>query len=212
MEGVTTPRPKARTRNRRGEGGLLRDEIVGAAERLLEREGDEEAITLRSVAREAGISAPSIYAHFADREAIIDAVLDLAFARLLQIITTATDGVDDPPESLLTGCRAYVRFGAEEPARYKVLFNRTRVPAAPATSHEQDVWAERLKAFQTLVDGVTRCVEAGVSDSTDPFADAVAIWTAMHGTVMLRQFAPGFPWPDPAASFDETVRRLARLR
>ena len=203
--------PGGRTRNRRGEGGLLRDEIVAAAERILEREGDETAITLRSVAREAGISAPSIYAHFADRDAIVEAVLDVAFERLNKLVVetmAALHDRDDPVVRLLTGCHAYVDFARREPARYRVLFGRRRksagdVPRAPL---------RRLESFQTLVDSVAACVAAGRSDSTDPFADAVLLWTAMHGVVMMRQSAPGFPWPPFHESVEALALRIARIR
>jgi AcrR family transcriptional regulator len=202
-----------RTRNRRGEGGLLRDEIILAAERLLEREGTEEAITLRSVAREAGIAAPSIYGHFADRDAILDAVLDRAFERLRQHIVAATDPLTDPVESLLAGCQAYVDFGMTEPARYKVLFARIRsAPPAAAVSLDEPLWVARLAAFQTLVDGIANCAKAGRSASTDPFGDATQLWTAMHGAVTLRQFVPAFKWPPLEATVEELVRRIAQVR
>ena len=77
MEPKTTPRP----RNPRGTGDRLRDEILIAAEELL-RDMPGEALTLRAVARAAGITAPSIYRHFIDREAIIRAVVDRAFDEL----------------------------------------------------------------------------------------------------------------------------------
>lgn len=50
----------ARQRNRRGEGAHLRDEIIAGASAILERTGSEENLTLRAVAREVGIAAPSI--------------------------------------------------------------------------------------------------------------------------------------------------------
>lgn len=209
--------PGGRTRNRRGEGGLLRDEIVAAAERILEREGDEAAITLRSVAREAGISAPSIYAHFADRDAIVEAVLDIAFERLRQLILdTAGLLEDDPVGSLLAGCHAYVDFGVREPARYRVLFGRVREgrPELKAPLRLQDVppqWRHRLQAFEVLVDGLAACAAAGRSASTDPFADATTLWTAMHGAVMMRQFVPGFPWPPLSEAVDAIVLRIGRI-
>ena len=199
----------SRTRNRRGEGGRLRDEIILAAERLLEREGTEEAITLRSVAREAGIAAPSIYGHFEDRDAILDAVLDRAFERLRAHIVAATDPLTDPVDSLVAGCQAYVDFAMSEPARYKVLFARVR--SGPAASLEEPIWAARLAAFQTLVDGIAECAAAGRSASTNPFADATQLWTAMHGAVTLRQFVPAFPWPPLDATVDDLVRRIARV-
>ncbi|WP_432975343.1 TetR/AcrR family transcriptional regulator [Dactylosporangium sp. CA-233914] len=206
-----------RARNRRGEGVLLRDEIVAAAERLLEREGTEEALTLRSVAREAGISAPSIYTHFADRDAILDAVLDIAFERLLRLVTQSTEGVSDPVERLLAGCHAYVRFGMQDPARYRVLFGRQRAgrPGAGSPVDMSDlpeVWRRRLDAFMVLVSGVRACVEAGRSASTDPFADASTLWTSLHGAVTMRQFVPGFPLPPLERTVDDLVHRIALIQ
>src|SRR5262252_4336768 len=93
-----------RERNRRGEGGKLRADILAGATSLLEQTGSEEAVTLRAVAREVGISAPSIYAHFADREAIVDAIVDTAFADFNVAVRAAIAGVPDPVERLRTGC------------------------------------------------------------------------------------------------------------
>jgi AcrR family transcriptional regulator len=206
-----------RTRNRRGEGALLRDEIVAAAERVLEREGNEEALTLRSVAREAGIAAPSIYTHFADREAILEAVLDIAFERLRLLVLNAAGPVTDPVERLLAGCLAYVNFGMNDPARYRVLFGRRRVgrPTLEAQgdiANLPEVWRRRLDAFMVLVEALRECVNAGRSASTDPFADATTIWTSMHGAVTMRQFIPGFPLPPLEKTVDDLVRRIALIK
>jgi AcrR family transcriptional regulator len=192
-----------RRRNRRGEGTKLRDDIIAAATTLLERTGVEESVTLRSVAREVGIAAPSIYAHFPDREAILIAVVSAAFDDLRDALADISPR-DDPVEALLAGCRAYARFAVDRPTRYRVLFGRTRSGPAPE--------AARLDVFQVLVDAIAACVAAGRSDSTDPFADAVALWSAMHGAVSLRAAAPRFPWPPLDDSVDDLVRRLARVR
>ncbi|WP_344620376.1 TetR/AcrR family transcriptional regulator [Dactylosporangium salmoneum] len=208
---------RGRTRNRRGEGALLRDEIVAAAERLLEREGNEEALTLRSVAREAGISAPSIYGHFADRDAILGAVLDIGFERLRLLVLGAADGIEDPVERLLAGCQAYARFGMEDPARYRVLFGRRRSDR-PSMSSPADiaglpeVWRRRLDAFMVMVDSLAECVKAGRSASADPFADATTLWTSLHGAVVMRQFIPGFPMPPLQRAVEDLVRRIGLIR
>ncbi|MFI5912627.1 TetR/AcrR family transcriptional regulator [Dactylosporangium sp. NPDC051541] len=205
-----------RTRNRRGEGALLRDEIVAAAERVLEREGNEEALTLRSVAREAGISAPSIYTHFADRDAILEAVLDIAFERLRGIVLTSAEDVADPVERLVAGCQAYARFGMDDPARYRVLFGRQRtgrptLESVAALADLPEVWRRRLEAFTVLVDALRECVAAGRSTSTDPFADATTLWTSMHGAVVMRQFVPGFPMPPIERAVDDLVHRIGLI-
>ena len=81
---VHAPRGGAgRRRNARGEGGRLAEEIVAGAIAIIERTGSDEEVTLRSVAREVGIAAPSIYTHFPDREAILWAVVQVVFDWIL---------------------------------------------------------------------------------------------------------------------------------
>jgi AcrR family transcriptional regulator len=197
----------SRRRNRRGEGARLREDILAAATAILERDGVEESVTLRSVAREIGIAAPSIYAHFADREAILLAVIDAAFDELATAIFAAMgDEQADPVASLLAGCRAYTAFAVARPGRYRILFGRTRAAGMPEPR------PGRLDVFQTLVDGVAACAEAGRSDSEDPFGDATLIWSAMHGAITLRTAAGTFPWPPLERGIDEVVYRLGRLR
>src|ERR1700722_5112641 len=113
-----------RERNRRGEGSRLRADILAGAPQLLEQTGSEEAVTLRAVARQVGISAPSIYGHFPDREAIVDAIVDDAFSDFNQAISSAIEDKADPLARLRAGCAASLRFAAERPSRYKLLFER----------------------------------------------------------------------------------------
>ncbi|QFZ20903.1 TetR/AcrR family transcriptional regulator [Saccharothrix syringae] len=201
-DGPSTP---SRPRNRRGEGPRLREDIVRAATALIVRAGTDQALTLRSVAREVGISAPSIYAHFTDREAIVEAVVLEAITQLHEAVGTAVTAHGDPVEGLLAGCAAYVDFGTREPARYRVLFDWSR--PKPDTARADD---PGLDAFRVLVDNLEACVRAGRSTSTDPFADAVALWTALHGRVLLRASLPDFPWP-AADTLERTVLSLGRI-
>ncbi|MEV6521532.1 TetR/AcrR family transcriptional regulator [Longispora sp. NPDC051575] len=205
---MKTSETAGRHRNPRGEGGRLRGEILSAATALIVRTGSDEAVTLRSVAREVGISAPSIYSHFADRDAIIAAVVEEALEQLAEAVRTATAEHTDPVDRLLAGCAAYVDHSTRESARYQVLFGFARQKAELADDDGKG--PEFLGGFDLLVDGVTRCAEAGRSASTDPFADAVLIWTALHGQVVLRANIPFFPWP-PDDGVEQLVLRLARI-
>jgi AcrR family transcriptional regulator len=194
-----------RPRNRRGEGRLLRAEIVAAAAGILAREGGEEAVTLRSVAREIGIAAPSIYAHFDDRQAIIDAVVDEAFAELHRRVTSY-DRSPDPVHNLVAGCMGYVRFALEQPATYRILFG-----LAPTTPVDAETAGRRTAGFTALVDALTVCVAAGRSTSTEPFSDSADIWSALHGTATLRTSRPSFPWPPLERSVRQLVQRLGLI-
>jgi len=208
----TVPR---RQRNARGQGGRLTGDIVSAALTLIERTGSDEAVTLRAVAREIGIAAPSIYAHFPDREAIVAAAVATIFDELSAAIVRGTDlAGDDPVDRLIAGCEAYVAFGLAHPARYAVLFSARRMapqdyePASPAPRGPggRPALALGAHAFALLLDALEDCVTGGVSASTDVVADATAVWVALHGTVSLRtSLSARFPWPRQA----EFVRGLA---
>jgi hypothetical protein len=67
------------------------------------------------------------------------------------------------------------------------------------------------RAFGLLVNAVAACVEADLSTSADPFADATAIWVAMHGYAVLYPSRPAFPWPDSDATLERIVTALAGL-
>jgi AcrR family transcriptional regulator len=197
-----------RERNRRGEGGKLREDILAGAAGLLERTGNEEAVTLRAVAREVGISAPSIYAHFPDREAIVEAVVDGAFAdfnaAVVEVVNAAIAAGAGPREIVRAGCAAYLRFAAERPNRYKLLFERQHLIGGDAP----DV---QIEGFDLLVRSIQGCVAAGISASTDPARDATAIWLALHGYATLPSRLPMFPWPEPEALLDRIIDGLAQI-
>ncbi|MFC9997084.1 TetR/AcrR family transcriptional regulator [Nocardia sp. NPDC127526] len=177
--------PAARSRNRRGEGGLLRNELVEAAGRLLEELAGVEALSLRAVAREAGIAPQSLYLHFADRRELLTAVYAVRFAELHEVLTAAVEAEDGAAERLSALCRAYVDYGLGHPGHYRVLFGTAGMPGWEPSVERMP----GLTTFQLLADSVAAC------GSKDPGATAACVWAAMHGLIMLRQDRPSFPWP-----------------
>ena len=185
---------------------------------LIERTGSADAVTLRAVAREVGIAAPSIYAHFPDRDAVLMAVVARVFGELAEAIERGRESAgQDPADRLVAGCEAYVAFGLEHPARYGVLFSR-QLPAAPDSGKPVPIGPDGApvlevgaESFTLLVQAIEACVAAGVSASVDVVADAIAVWVALHGAVSLHTALPHFPWPDPAAFVRQLVLPLARV-
>lgn len=208
----------ARRRNARGQGSRLADDIVTGALALIERTGSDEAVTLRAVAREIGIAAPSIYAHFADRDAILMAVVVRVFDELRDAVEQGTAAAGpDTVGRLLSGCEAYLRYGLDHPARYRVLFGqRAMSPEAycqpvPLGPDGRPVMEFGAEAFALLVQAIEDCAAAGASASTDAVADATAVWVALHGAVTLQTTLPGFPWPGLPAFARQLVLPLARV-
>jgi AcrR family transcriptional regulator len=203
-----------RERNRRGEGARLRDEILAGATELLERSGgSEEAVTLRAVARQVGISAPSIYAHFADRQAIVDAIVNGAFADFNGAIKAASDAAVQagagPGQRLRAMGAAYLEFAAERPNRYQLLFERRNLIGTGFSEANRLI---RVESFDLLVASVQACVDTGISATDDPARDAMAIWAALHGFATLRSFRPQFAWPSTDTMLDRIVCGLAQIR
>ena len=187
---MSTSGERTRERNPQGEGARLRDELIAAAGRLLAAD-DVGSLSLRGVAREAGVAAPSVYLHFASKEALLRAVVSAHFAALQRAIEIGVASGHDPTSRLLAGCLAYCRYAVEQPSSYQLLFNTPR----PDIKDAGFSGTSGAAAFQTLVDGVTSCIAAGAARPGDPFRMATDIWSALHGTASLRRASTGFPWP-----------------
>ena len=196
--------------NRRGEGARLRDEIVHAATGLAEENSDLGGITLRAVARRAGVTAPSIYAHFDNLDKVIDAVIASTFEDLARSLERDLHGHTDPIARLRALSHGYASFGAGNPRLYRLLFGPDRPQPSPVTTKSIDSMPG-AKAFAMLVGGIQACVEAGHSSSADPQRDAIALWAALHGYVGLLASRPDFPWPPDGSVIDQFVDRLAYL-
>jgi AcrR family transcriptional regulator len=202
---------RPRRRNKRGEGALLQEDIVRAAATLLETTGRDDALTLRAVARAAGITAPSIYAHFADRDEILVAVVERTFSELAEALRPGATG--EPLPALYAVCRAYLDFAAEHPHRYRVLFQRHSItPAEPVDKRKHVDTMIGADAFGVLLDVIRACIDAGVSDETSAQAATVRVWVSLHGMATLRASLPGFPWPPREALLQDLITRVADLR
>ena len=186
---------------------------------LIERTGSDEAVTLRAVAREVGIAAPSIYAHFPDRDAIVMAVVVRIFDELTEAIEAGAEaGGPGSGCRLVAGLRGVrgLRARATRPATACCSpgggrQRRTTASRSRSAPDGRPVLEFGAESFALLVQDIEDCVSAGVSASTDVVADATAVWVALHGTVTLRTALPGFPWPGLAPQLRHEVLALARV-
>jgi AcrR family transcriptional regulator len=185
----------------------LREELIAAAGRLLTDGGDPDALSLRAVAREAGVAAPSVYLQFENKDALLQAVVLEHFALFRRAIEASVDEADMPAPRLFEGCLAYCRFAIEHPGSYRIIFE-TPLPKWPTLpTHE----LPGMDTFQILVDGVAGCIAAGIARPDDPVRIATDIWVALHGMVSLRARLPGFPWPPIEPQLADILYALAGI-
>src|SRR6516164_2161993 len=118
-----------RRRNPRGQGDRLRSDIIAAASQLL---ADPKAppLTLRGVARAAGVAATSVYLHFADTDALVLAVADQHFGQLADAQQAARDVAATPRAAVRAMALAYCEFGLANPGLYQVMFTSPLPPVA----------------------------------------------------------------------------------
>lgn len=203
-----------RQRAKRGQGDLLRAEILDAAGRLLAERGDEDAVSIRMIADAVGVTPPSIYLHFPDKDALIEAVCEERFTEFDEALEKAATGAGDPLEELRERGRAYVRFGLANPEHYRVLFmakHDRSMSLAELVEPDGDAGAG-ARSFGHLVAAVERARDAGAIETADPVVTAILLWSGFHGIVSLLISEPGFPWPETEvlveALLDEQERGL----
>lgn len=160
--------PKKTARASAYHHGDLREALRSAAIAILEEVG-LAGLSLRAIARKAGVSHAAPYRHFANHEALLVALAVEGFEALRAVIAHAAAIPNDPPERITTIGGAYMRFAAENPALTQLMFG----PQIP----NRDAVPELVAAADAVG------VEIG-SSLGDP-ALGLAVWAAVHGLAML---------------------------
>jgi AcrR family transcriptional regulator len=154
----------------------LRQRILDAAADLLREEG-VAALSMREVARRAGVTHQAPYHHFADRESILAELVTGGFSMLADRLARANDGAarHGPRRVLYDAGHAYVDFALEQPGRFRIMFrpelcDPTRFPAAAEAGD---------RAHTELMRMVT--IVHGAPDE----ALATLHWSQVHGLASL---------------------------
>ena len=200
---ISTPRP----RNPKGKGERLRHDIISAATALIGEHG-QEGLTLRAIARTAGVTAPAIYDHFDDLDDVRRAVIDHTFVELAAFLARQAGDRTEPADRLDALCRAYVEFGITQPQQYAVMFGAGAMSPSPTAVPKSVETMPGAGAFELLLEAVRACPDRGGQHDGQSLHTAMAVWVALHGYVGLRVAAPDFPWPAGDALLETLVQRL----
>ena len=143
--------------------GDLRTAVLGAAARIIEKEG-LAGLSVREAARRAGVSHNAPYRHFPDREALLAALAQEGFALLQKSLESCTGRELG---------QAYVRFALEHPQRFRLMFGGT-LPLGKypdLQQHARGTFAKLQSAFAGL--------------GTEAEFAAAAAWALVHGLAQL---------------------------
>jgi AcrR family transcriptional regulator len=175
-----------RRRAQRGSGEQLRGEIIAAAKTLLAAGRTADQLTIRAVADAVGVTAPSIYLHFADKQQLLDAVVMDVFGELDQAMVTAAADETTPLGRLCAYGMAYIHFAVDHPEHYRLAMLDPCAEPGIAVSG----------GFHHLHETVTECFEAGIFTVGEPLGVAFDCWAAAHGVASLLVVKPFVPYGD----------------
>jgi AcrR family transcriptional regulator len=182
--------------------GNLREALLRAGERALET-GGAPILSLRELAREVGVSHAAPRRHFADKQALLDALALSGFEQLGAALADAIAQAGPDFDARLLGlAHAYVRFATRHAALLELMFaSKHQAGAAPELAAAADV------AFAPALSAVADGQASGAVAGGDPQRVATVAFAALHGLVALAN--SGMLGGEPlAAVVDEAVERL----
>ncbi len=176
--------------------GDLRRALLDAALALV-AEAEPSAVTLRAVARRAGVSPGAPYHHFSDKAALLAAVAEEGFRALAQ----AQESIVGEGAGRLSGlCAAYVRFAMEHPTHYAVMFVGRPEHGSPGLREVA------IGTFETLCEAVADTVD---KPAPEVRRRAFLIWSMAHGAVGVARWSSDLVVGEPATALAEQVGAAA---
>jgi AcrR family transcriptional regulator len=184
----------------------LRLALVGTAFELAAKQGPE-AVSVRDVCRQLGVSHNAAYRHYPTRDELLQRVAERAFdefaAYLADRVGQAGAGSDTEAawDRLWACCRGYVEFAIEQPGLFRT------VCAFPAGTIALE--SDRARPYDQLERCLDGLVEAGAVPADRRAGAEIAVWSGVHGFVflldgLLRDATP----PDVDKYIDEVLHRL----
>ena len=151
--------------------GDLATACIDAGVQLVEA-GGADALTIRGVARMAGVSHTAPLHHFPDRQALVTAVAERGFELLLERLAAEIGPDAGPRERLRVYGIAYVLHAADHPGLFSLMFGPSPHPAGQ-------------EAYTLLIDLCAEAQAAGELPGDDPYRLALLLWSSVHGLAGL---------------------------
>ncbi len=162
--------------------GALREALLQAAERVLERDG-LAGLTLRAVAREAGVSHAAPTHHFGDLTGLLSELAAVGFRQFNAAMASSSDSATTSLERALARPKAYVAYAQAHPGMYGIMFRTERLDYSRPSLHEA---AEA--SFAGLANAVGMMRQEQIRGDALTLNQGAAIaraWSMVHGFTML---------------------------
>jgi len=179
----------------------FRERLCDVAERLFAEKGPD-AVTVRELAGELGVSPMTPYRYFTDKDAMLAAVRTRAFDRFADAMETASRSAGSASDL----GRAYAAFAFEHPAAYRLMFDVTQ----PTVAQHADLGRAMARARGTMSLGPTSLASRGLIAAEDVELISHVMWSALHGPIMLQMAGALDRGPDAAAIIERSISLLGK--
>ncbi len=163
------------------EENTLRGKIIDCSRKLLLEEG-YRSFSLRKVARNAGISATSIYLHFDNKDHLVHTLIDESIQKLNFKLAETASAKLDPAERLEALARTYVDFALNNPREYRIIYV---VSLDEMARYPKEKFREARKGYQLLTATIEEGVEEGIMVEDDPKTASYTFWAQLHGIMSV---------------------------
>ena len=159
----------------------LREDILEVSRNLLVKDGFGK-MSMRKIAKRAGVSATSIYLHFQNKDELLLALIESSIAKLASALEENLTDSDDSITKLEKMAQSFVDFALENPQEYEIIYmvRPEEMPKFPKEKFQQI-----RKIYELLAGIISEGKRTGALNVDDPLMSAYMIWAQLHGVASV---------------------------
>ncbi|MGH1373315.1 MAG: TetR/AcrR family transcriptional regulator [Cellvibrionaceae bacterium] len=181
---TSPPKPRLQNDSTRYHHGDLKASLIQAAGAILQRDG-ADALSLRAIAQEVGVSHTAPYSHFKNKKELIRAVIDRGFESLAEAMQSAADQSPRSRDNLaLTYGAAYLEFAISNPELYRLMLGQVESRGLKKPS-SREFFSSEERALKDPFFLLENAFEKFVDDSSEVKNKALGAWALVHGMAAL---------------------------
>jgi AcrR family transcriptional regulator len=158
----------------------LKNELIDAGVELISKKGID-SLSLRSLAKQLGVSHTAIYRHFKNKESLVLQIIEHGYTLLHTSLEKAVKESDNIIEQFILSGRYYLKFAIDYPNYYNVMFGKY----INKSDYSENLREKSMKPFNLIADIIYKAQQAGYIKKIDHRKAAFVVWSLVHGTANL---------------------------
>lgn len=159
----------------------LRNEILEVSRNLLIQHGFDK-LTMRNIAKNANVTATSIYLHFENKDDLLLTLIEESIEHLKEQLIREVDASKEMIQQLEDLARAYIQFALEHPQEYEIIY---MVRPEEMPRYPKDKFEQIRSAYELLAEIIEKGKQEDIIDVEDSMISAYTLWAQMHGVVSV---------------------------